>query len=452
MAKRKRPFTTKVMLKFKRSGLCSKRYGSAYLHRCRPQPSLVLHLPKTVPGQVVQDLQAMNRKLKIALIGSILLTILLVFVSRNTSMLRYGNRATCGGTNFSSRFASWHRTDADAVLIFRNTKQFRFPTEHWLQLQILNPATGEIEQDIEFPIRSNIRVVTLSENEDVIAITRGFGESADTLLFSLKMKNVPERLATIRGAERTVWHSSEQMLAAIYYPEEYEHGSNIIALYDVSGAEPVQTDTFRLKRIAISQILGWSNDGQVIAVSQYDKNGEIPYYIFVDSGRVEKSLYRESLHNCVADGQWSPNEPILSFSGQNEDTEGWDIFLETVASPNSKEWSLVNLTNTPREDEVNVVWSPDGNHLAYVKVYRDAADNLRQELFVLNPNDALPTPIQLTVTPDALVDSPWWISDTEIAYLTWSPAELIWSLNTVSLDEPEPKKIAEIPQLWYSEP
>lgn len=394
----------------------------------------------------------MNTKLKIALIGSILVTILLVFVSSNTSMLRYANRATCGGTSFSSRFASWHRTGADAVLIFRNTKQFRFPTEHWLELQILTPATGEIEQDIDFPIRSNVRVVTLSENEDAVAITRGFGESADTLLFSLEMKNVPERLATIRGAERAVWHSSQQMLAAIYYPEEYEHASNIITLYDVSGAEPVQTDTFRLKRIAISQILGWSNDGQVIAVSQYDKNGEIPYYIFVDSGRVEKSLYRESHHNCVADGQWSPKEPTLSFSGQNEDTEGWDIFLETVASANSKEWSLINLTNTPHEDEVNAVWSLDGQYLAYVKVYKDAAENQRQELFILNPNDILPTPMQLTDTPNALVNSPWWISDTQIAYLTWSPAELIWSLNTISLDESEPSKITDIPPLWYSEP
>lgn len=219
----------------------------------------------------------------------------------------------------------------------------------------------------------------------------------------------------------------------------------------MSGVNPLQTDTFRLKRIAINQILGWSNGGQVIAVSQYDKNGEIPYYIFVDSGRIEKSLYRESLHNCVADGQWSPNKPTLSFSGQNVDTEGWDIFLETVTSPDSREWALVNLTNTPREDEINAVWSPDGKQLAYVKVYKDAADNLRQELFVLDLNDALLTPMQLTDSPEALVDSPWWISDTEIAFLIWSPADRIWSLNIVSLDEREPRKISDIPQLLYRE-
>lgn len=107
-------------------------------------------------------------------------------------MLRYGNRAYCIGFHDvsvrSAGFSSWQRADEDAVLILMNTQQHRFPTEHWLQLQFWNPTIGKVERDVEFPIRSKIGSVALSENEDVLAITRGhwIDSSGEVLLYSLE--------------------------------------------------------------------------------------------------------------------------------------------------------------------------------------------------------------------------------------------------------------------------
>jgi hypothetical protein len=398
----------------------------------------------------------MNTKLRIlVLISSILAIISIVFVfGQSKNLLRYSSANICYGFHHiaSPQFASWHRINEDPLLILMNRYQFRFPVQHWLQLQIMNPVTGDVKQIVEFPTRSNINAFVLLENQSVIAITRGFSESAEILLFSLEADGLPERFSTINGAEQVVWHPNAPRLATIYYPEGYDHASNIIALYDVGDMSLSQTDTFSLKRIAISQILGWSNDGQIVAVSQVDRIGEIPYYIFVEMGQIQESLYRESRNNCVSNGQWSPRASVLAFSGTNTETEGWDIFLETVAFPDRADRPLINLTNTPGEDELHPTWSPDGNHLAYVKVYIDAADNRRQELFVIDLNDATYTPIQLTDTPDGLADKPVWLSDDEIAYLSWSLTEHTWSLKNVSLVDHESRKVIDIPQVWYREP
>ncbi|MFO7541091.1 MAG: hypothetical protein R6X32_23870 [Chloroflexota bacterium] len=401
----------------------------------------------------------MNKKLKMILICIVLLAICVAFTFGQPSMLRYGNRAGCYGFHNvavgpSPHFASWHRISTDPVLILDNRYQFRFPAQHWLQLQILDPVTGEIVRDLEFPIRSNINTFALADGEDVIAIARGhwIDESGELLLFDLETDNPPKNLTAIERTGFVMWHPNEKVLATIYYPKGYDQGSNIVALYDVNDTNPVQTDTFRLKRVAINRFLGWSNNADVIAVSQLDSVGEIPYFIFLEKGQIEKSLYHESHHHCVTNGQWSPQEPILAFSGTNTETEGWDIFLEAVASPDRADRSLINLTNTSGEDELHPIWSPDGNRVAYVKVYLDAADNRRQELFVIDLNDATYTPIQLTDTLDGPADKPVWLSDDEIAYLSWSLTEHTWSLKNVSLVERESRKIMDIPQVWYKEP
>jgi Tol biopolymer transport system component len=183
--------------------------------------------------------------------------------------------------------------------------------------------------------------------------------------------------------------------------------------------------------------------------SQYDRVGLIPYYLFPEDGTVRKSLYDTSANNCVFDAQWSPTEQEITFTGENYTTEGWDIFLEEVAPLGNEGGSLTNLTSTPGEDERNAVWSPNGEQIVYMKGYEDVTGDLQQELFVIDIKDTSLSPIQLTNTVDEFETNPVWISSTEIAYLSWSPTELVWSLNTISVADQVSKRIMEIPSSWY---
>lgn len=373
------------------------------------------------------------------------------------SLLRYGNRASCVGVHglhSAHLFASWHRINDADMLIFENTQRSRFPTQHWLQLQALNPETGEVEKDISFPVRSNIRDFTFFEAKDLIAITRDYGESAETSVYSLGTGEQLERIAVIERAVRVTWHPDELLLAAIHYPKGYDQGSNIIALFDVSGATPVLTREFELKDVAIAHNLGWSGDGQIIAVSLYDPVGEIPYYIFPENEVVVQSLFHRSRHNCVTDVRWAPDKQEIVFSGDNDALDGWDIFRESVAPAGSEGRSLVNLTNSAGEDEYGVSWSPDGKEIVYVKVYEESADDLRQELFILEVNGRFASPVQLTDTPGEFETNPLWIAKEKIAYLSWNPDGASWSLKTISLvgTGTEPETVLEIPREWYRLP
>ena len=60
-------------------------------------------------------------------------------------------------------------------------------------------------------------------------------------------------------------------------------------------------------------------------------------------------------------------------------------------------------------------------------------------------------PFQLTNTLDEFESNPIWLSQSEIAYLSWRPGEGSWFLNILSTSEggTASRRVMEIPSSWY---
>lgn len=388
---------------------------------------------------------------------ALLMFTLLIPSCRYPYLKRYGNSYYCLGTFDSGSYSRGYHfpvqaKDAQMILFWHEASNAFILKDAATVLHMLD-ATGmeETEQINNEPIRRSV-YVTLAENYDVAAFTVSTGNIGHVLVYPFDEEEQERQSIVIERATLTAWHPSIQSLAAIYHPEGYESSSNIVALFEITDLTAVLTRTYTLESIDIGEILGWSSDGQVIAVSQYDKIGLIPYYLFLEDGAVRKSLYDTSANNCVFDAQWSPTEQEIIFTGESNATEGWDIFLEEVAPREGKGGSLINLTSTPGEDERNAAWSPSGEQIVYMKGYEDTTGDLHQELFVIDVNNTNLPPIQLTDTLEEFETNPMWISDTEIAYLSWSPTRLAWSLNTISIADHVSKRLMEIPTSWYQQP
>lgn len=321
-------------------------------------------------------------------------------------------------------------------------------------------AGGEVEQVEGFPPTNRPTGFALAENYDLIALptsssTAGTGPVTYLYVLRDQTSTKPELLATIKRLGGVAWHPSKHLLAGIYYPEGYQYGSNIVGVFDMEHyPSSVLTNTYELKYSAIREVFGWSDNSKVIAVSQYDENGAIPYYVYPASESVERSLFHTATQNCVIDARWAPRRQTIAFSGDNETLDGWDILLESVAPAESEGRSLVNLTNSPGEDEYNVSWSPDGREIVFVKGYEEAGGDLRQELFILDISDGSSAPVQLTDTRDEFETNPLWIAKNKIAYLSWRPADSSWTLKSISLarSDAKPETLLEIPQEWYTLP
>jgi Tol biopolymer transport system component len=258
-----------------------------------------------------------------------------------------------------------------------------------------------------------------------------------------------DRPLVIDGASTPVWHPAEDKIAAIYYPDEERYGSNTVAIIAVEEDGYRIVETHELKRLDIADVFDWSSGGNVIALAQYDRLGSVIYYLFVEAREAKRSLFYTNDLTCVLDAQWSPTSDVLAFSAENSATEGQDIFLERVPSDNRREWSLVNVTQSPGQDERNVTWSPDGTRIAFVKAFVDDQGAFRQELYLVDVEDDSLLQVQLTDTEDQYETDPMWLSDSEIAYLSWDREQLTWSLSKVSVADHRIEQIMEIPTSWY---
>jgi hypothetical protein len=157
---------------------------------------------------------------------------LITSACREQNLLAYGKRASCVGVHHqytANRFASWGRDNIAPSLVLQNRQQSSFPALQPLQVQVLDPNTGEIEHNFQFELNSDIRELTMSENENIIAINKGFDVSSQIFLYTFNSEQQPAFDAVIERAARPVWHPSELLLAAIYYPEDGELASNKIA-------------------------------------------------------------------------------------------------------------------------------------------------------------------------------------------------------------------------------
>lgn len=393
---------------------------------------------------------------------SLMLALVAITGCGQPDLLRYDNRATCLGAFHSGNgryFQGGYRTpirpeSADMSLSWHQSSR-SILLKDWEGIMHLIHETGggAVEQVNNLPPRRNSGP-TVSEAHYLIALPIGIAQSAAVYVYSFPEEKPADPVATISRLESPKWHPDALLLAGIYYPEGYEHGSNVVGLFNVERFEPVLVSTHELEYSNIREVFGWSSNGEVIAVSQYSENGAIPYYLYVEEQMVERSLFDTASHNCVIDARWAPDEQVIAFSGDNDLLDGWDIFLETVASVGSEDRFLTNLTNTPGADEYNVAWSPDGSTIAYTKAYYDSARNLRQELYLINLDDDSSLPVQLTDTLEEFETNPIWIAEDRIAYLSWHPAEAIWTLKAQSIDGTvsEPETVLEIPREWYYHP
>jgi hypothetical protein len=105
--------------------------------------------------------------------------------------------------------------------------------------------------------------VTLAANYGVAAFTVSTGSIGRVLVYPFDEEGQEKQSIVIERSTLAVWHPNDQSLVTIYYPEGYEHSSNIVALFEITDSRAILTGTYTLKSIDIGEILGWSSDGQV---------------------------------------------------------------------------------------------------------------------------------------------------------------------------------------------
>lgn len=390
-----------------------------------------------------------------------------ILASCKSDLLRYGNRATCLG----------YFAEAPGQFLPDETHVFGFPADmHAAGMQLFwntdsqtfslldvnatlhgfdrSGALGA-EQDLGFPGRS-LTGLDVSEELGLLAASYRSKDGANnytTRIYPFDEVALTE-VASLSGLSAPRWQPTSSSLAGVYYKDGATGvASNQLALFDLAQAELEPETIYELDNSAIGMI-GWSANGQVIAVSQLMKNGLTPTYVMSKSGERIASRYNSSAFNCIGGAQWSPIDQSMVFHGRNETTLGWDIFLEKVAAPGGQQNTLINLTESPEQDEIAASWSPNGAQLVYAKAYLGADRKPRQELYLLDFGQPRLEPVQLTDTGGELESNPMWISDKEIAYASWSLEDSSWYVKILALTKPtqESETIMEVPESWYRVP
>ncbi|MBX7253564.1 MAG: hypothetical protein K1X50_16410 [Candidatus Promineofilum sp.] len=250
-------------------------------------------------------------------------------------------------------------------------------------------------------------------------------------------------------------HPGERVVAGLIYSEtpDGSRTSNVVGVFELldDGAKP--RATFELEPNEILKVFGWSAGGEVIAVAQTEKRGVIPFYIFTESGQIKRSQLGMG---CALSTDWSPLETRLLYSATNDtdvDDAGrdWDLYMETMGPRPEDAFSLQQLTDTSTADEIAAVWSGDGRSIAYARASADETEALWQDLFAIYMDDPTYTPQRLTATADEYETNPMWLSDNEIAYLSWASNENTWYLKRLVINElgATPTTVLKLPESWY---
>jgi TolB protein len=99
----------------------------------------------------------------------------------------------------------------------------------------------------------------------------------------------------------------------------------------------------------------WSPDGRWIAYEAYHNSNLDIYLLNVATGESERLTYDEAPDYSPA---WSPDGRHIAFTSYRNDNK--DLFILSL-----DDGSVMNLTNTPEENEDHPAWSPEGEYLAY---------------------------------------------------------------------------------------
>lgn len=156
----------------------------------------------------------------------------------------------------------------------------------------------------------------------------------------------------------------------------------------------------------------WSPDGRYLAFASHRAKGWDLYTMEMSSGtilRITRTPEFEGGPTWSSDGRW------LAYEGYRDGN--LDIYILNVETGEGH-----RVTDDPAPD-YSPAWSPDGRHIAFTS-YRD--DN--QDLFILSLDDG--SVINLTNTPDQNEDYPAWSPSGE--YLAFSAGvpggETVWRI------------------------
>jgi dipeptidyl aminopeptidase/acylaminoacyl peptidase len=224
-----------------------------------------------------------------------------------------------------------------------------------------------------------------------------------------------------------------------------------LEIFSLTESSPVRAATYKLRHTSV--IEEWSPDNRLLALSRAGLSGWYLTYLHVDSGTVTRSLQSRLRRTCAAWAAWAPADPTrIVFSGLDSRTNGYDLFLEALPTEGRQQTrALVNLTNTANNDEINAVWSPDGDRVAFIRVWNrsDAAFSWQRDLFALSEGGDSPEQ-RLTTSRDGHEHAPIWSTDGEsLLFLNWSSIDREWTLRSVSVTTGVETDLLTLPESWY---
>jgi len=137
----------------------------------------------------------------------------------------------------------------------------------------------------------------------------------------------------------------------------------------ITAKQKFDIQPFTVEKLYMTHYIGestWSPDGKQIAFISNISGRDNIWVVSAESGWPTQLTVSNQSQSSPA---WSPTGRWIAYMSDTDGNEQFDIFL--VAASNGQ---VVNLTNTPGISEGSMVWSPDGERLAYIVKARDAAN------------------------------------------------------------------------------
>ena len=324
--------------------------------------------------------------------------------------------------------SQWLLSDVDGAIHVWNEGQT--PEDAW-DLETASPSIISVS-----PALPLVGVVSRSANGPLLTV-RNLG---DRQLGYLEIE--------IPNAPLPTWHATEPMIAFSSLSESSEpNRTDQVAVVNLETGLSSRQE-FEL-RYTVSHIQGWSYDGRVLAIAQETPSGLRPTYLYLDDNEFTVSEFSQFDGNCVQDGSMSPQKNRLLFSGTTWHKPNYDLYFEEFDSQPQNDTLLVNLTNSPTEDDLMPAWSPNGERIVFVKAYVNESGTYIQDLYLISDLESGPVIAPLTHSEGQHRDAlPFWLSEDEVVYFSWSIQELHWKIERVNLIDKNIHTIAIIPDVW----